>query len=158
MGRHQAPAGGRSARVAEQIHHEIAAMIRGELKDPRIGMVTVTGCEITADYAYTTIRFTVFPSDEETVANTLEGLRHAAGFLRSQLGRRVRIHTTPEVRFVHDASIERGMELSHLIDEANARRAADADLDAPDAAGADDEDDAAGADAPRAGGGSAESA
>ena len=142
--RHQAPAGGRGARVAEQIHHEIAALIRGELKDPRIGMVTVTGCEITPDYAYTTIHFTVFPSDAETIANTLDGLRSAAGFLRSQLGRRVRIHTTPEVRFVHDPSIERGMELSQLIDEANARRAADAEADvADDAAGPEDDDTAA---------------
>lgn len=127
MSKHQAPPGGRRPRVAEQIHHEIAALIRGELKDPRIGMVTVTGCEITADYAYTTIYFTVFPSDEQTVADTLAGLQHAAGFLRGQLGRRVKIHTTPEVRFVHDRSIEHGMELSLLIDKANATRASDAD-------------------------------
>ena len=64
-----------------------------------------------------------------TVANTLAGLQHAAGFLRGQLGRRVKIHTTPEVRFVHDRSIEHGMELSLLIDEANATRASDADSD-----------------------------
>jgi len=129
MSKHQAPPGGRRPRVAEQIHQEIAALIRGELKDPRIGMVTVTGCEITADYAYTTIYFTVFPSDEQTVADTLAGLQHAAGFLRGQLGRRVKIHTTPEVRFVHDRSIEHGMELSQLIDKANATRASDADSD-----------------------------
>ena len=136
MSRHQAPPGGRRPRVAEQIHHEIAALIRGELKDPRIGMVTVTGCEVTPDYAYTTIYFTVLPSDEKTVADTLAGLQHAAGFLRAQLGRRIKIHTTPEVRFVHDRSIEHGMELSQLIDEANARRAADAETDDQDGAAA----------------------
>jgi ribosome-binding factor A len=109
--------------VAEQIHHELAAMIARELKDPRVGMVTLTGVDLTPDYAYATVRFTVLPSDDDSVRRTLEGLRAGAGFLRSQLGRRVRIHTTPELRFEHDRSVERGVNLSKLIDEANARRA-----------------------------------
>lgn len=104
-------------------------MIAHEVKDPRVGMVTLTSVEITADYAYTTVHFTVLPSDDETVARSLEGLRRSAGFMRSQLGRRVRIHTTPSIRFVHDRSVERGIGLSRLIDEANSTRAAD---DAPD--------------------------
>jgi ribosome-binding factor A len=120
-------AGSRSTRVAEQIHHELAQMIAREVKDPRVGMVTLTSVDITPDYAYATVHFTVLPSDEATVARTLEGLRRSAGFLRSQLGRRVRIHTTPEIRFVHDVSVERGVDLSRLIDEANASRAADDD-------------------------------
>lgn len=119
-----APSGApRATRVAEQIHHELAQLIAREVKDPRIGMVTLTSVEITPDYAYATVRFTVLPSDEATVARTLEGLRRSAGFMRSQLGRRVRIHTTPELRFVHDTSVERGVDLSRLIDQANARRA-----------------------------------
>lgn len=126
MTRHsRAPAGGRGPRVAEQVHQELAELIRAEVKDPRIGLVTVTGVELTPDYAYATVWFSVLPDDEATVANTLAGLRHAAGFLRSQLGRRVRIHTTPELRFVHDRSIERGMSMSRLIDEANERQADD---------------------------------
>ena len=112
-------------RVAEQVHHELAEMIRAEVKDPRVGMVTVTGVELTPDYAYATVYFTVLPSDDETLANTQAGLRRAAGFLRSQLGRRVRIHTTPELRFVHDTSTERGVSISRLIDEANERHADD---------------------------------
>ena len=90
-----------------------------------MGMVTITGVELTPDYAYATVYFSVLPDDEATVASTLAGLRHAAGFLRSQLGRRVRIHTTPELRFVHDVSVERGMAMSKLIDEANRRHADD---------------------------------
>lgn len=121
----RSPAGGRSVRVAEQIHQELAEMIRAELKDPRVGMVTLTGVEITQDYAYATVYFTVLPSDDETLARTTEGLRRAAGFLRSQLGRRVRIHTTPEIRFVHDQSTERGISMSQLIDEATRHRADD---------------------------------
>lgn len=121
----KAPAGGRAPRVTEQIHHEIANMIRGEVKDPRVGLVTVTGVELTADYAYATVYFTVLPDDAESVASTLAGLRRAAGFLRSQLFRRIRIHTTPELRFVHDTSTAHGMSMSRLIDEANLRRADD---------------------------------
>lgn len=122
-GRHQRSGGDRATRVAEQIHHELAELIAREVKDPRIGMVTLTSVAITPDYAYATVHFTVMPSDEATVARTLEGLKRSAGFLRAQLGRRVRIHTTPELRFVHDTSVERGVGLSRLIDEANARRA-----------------------------------
>ena len=121
----RAPAGGRGARVTEQVHHELAELVRAEVKDPRVGMVTITGVELTPDYAYATVYFTVLPGDEESVRSTLEGLRRAAGFLRSQLGRRVRIHTTPELRFVHDPSVERGISMSRLIDEANARHAED---------------------------------
>jgi len=126
MTRHsRSPAGGRGPRVAEQVHHELAELIRSEVKDPRIGLVTVTGVDLTPDYAYATVHFSVLPDDDASLANTLAGLRRAAGFLRSQLGRRVRIHTTPELRFVHDRSIERGISMSRLIDEANERRADD---------------------------------
>jgi len=100
-------------------------MVRAEVKDPRIGMVTLTGVEVTPDYAYATVYFTVLPDDDETVARTRAGLARAAGFLRSQLGRRVRIHTTPELRFVHDRSTAHGMEMSQLIDEALRRQADD---------------------------------
>lgn len=116
----------RSVRVSEQVHHELADLVRAELKDPRVqGMVTITGVELTPDYAYATVYFSVLPDDEDTVAETLAGLRRAAGFLRGQLGRRVRIHTTPELRFVHDPSTERGIAMSKLIDEANRRQADD---------------------------------
>lgn len=120
--RHNKSGGDRGVRVAEQLHHELAEMIRAEVKDPRIGMVTLTGIDLTPDYAYATVHYTVLPSDEQTVRNTQAGLSRAAGFLRSQLFRRVRIHTTPELRFVHDRSIEYGAQMSKLIDQANAQR------------------------------------
>jgi ribosome-binding factor A len=133
MNRHSRSGGDRSVRVAEQIHQEIAQMIAREVKDPRIGMVTITSVEITPDYAYATIHFSVMPDDEESLARSLEGLRRSAGFMRSQLGRRIRIHTNPELRFVHDASVTRGVGLSRLIDEANSVRAADDEPDLPPA-------------------------
>lgn len=125
MTRHRAGGTSRSVRVTEQVHHELAELVRAGVKDPRVGMVTLTGVELTPDYAYATVYFSVLPDDEASIAATLEGLRHAAGFLRSQLGRRVRIHTTPELRFVHDVSVGHGMAMSKLIDEANQRRADD---------------------------------
>ncbi len=115
---------GRGQRVAEQIHHELAQLIQTEVKDPRVGLVTVTGVDLTPDYAYVTVHFTCLPNDAETIERTLEGLRKAAGFLRVQLGKRVRIHQTPEVRFAHDASLDRGFAMDALIKEAQSRRAA----------------------------------
>ncbi len=125
MKRKPGSAPGRAVRVTEQLHQELAEMIRAEVKDPRVGLVTVTSVDLTPDYAYATVWFSVLPDDEATVASTLAGLRAAAGFLRSQIGRRVRIHTTPELRFVHDPSTRRGLEMSQLIDRANAVRSAD---------------------------------
>ncbi|MBA3477343.1 MAG: 30S ribosome-binding factor RbfA [Lautropia sp.] len=127
MRRKAGSAPGRAIRVTEQLHQELAEIIRAEVKDPRLGMVTVTSVDLTADYAYATVWFSVLPDDPETVESTLEGLRAAAGYIRSLIGRRVRIHTTPEIRFAHDRSTERGMALSQLIDKANALRSSDQD-------------------------------
>lgn len=107
----------RSDRVVEQIRRELADLIRLEVKDPRVGMVTLTGVEITPDYAHAKVYYTTLIESDQREA--LErGLARSAGFLRRELGKRVRIHHTPELHFVYDASIERGSELSKLIDEA----------------------------------------
>ena len=133
MSRHQQKNANRSQRVAEQLHHEVAQMIRAEVKDPRVGMVTVTDVDLTADYAYLTVYFSVLPDDEESVASTLAGLQRASGFMRSKLGRRVRIHTTPEIRFVHDQSTTHGIAMSQLIDKALENESPDSALpDEPD--------------------------
>jgi ribosome-binding factor A len=71
--------------------------------------------------------FTTLVDNPEAVQNTLSGLHKASGFIRGQLGRRLTIHTIPELHFVHDTSTSRGMELSKLIDEANSMRAKDAE-------------------------------
>lgn len=118
MKRQRSTSVNRAERVAQQLHKEVAAMVRGELKDPRIGMVTITGVDLTPDYAYLTVHFSVLPDDDETVARTVEGLNASAGYVRSKIGRRVRIHTTPDVKFVQDSSTARGMAMSILIDNA----------------------------------------
>lgn len=107
----------RSDRVVEQIRRELAELIRLELKDPRVGMVSLTAVEITPDYAHAKIFYTSL-ADAAQRAEIERGLKRSAGFLRRELGKRVRIHHTPELHFVYDASVERGTELSRLIDEA----------------------------------------
>lgn len=107
----------RGDRVAEQIRRELAELIRLEVKDPRVGFVTLTDVEITPDYAHAKVFFTTLEG-ERAVPELAAGLRRASGFLRRELGRRIRIHTTPELHWVYDRSIERGAELSQLIDSA----------------------------------------
>ena len=115
----------RSDRVAEQVRRDLADLIRSELKDPRVGMISLTAVELTPDYAHAKVYFaTLNPDHLEEIER---GLKRAAGFLRRELGRRIHIHTLPELHFVYDNSIERGMSLSQLIDEANAVSAAPED-------------------------------
>ena len=108
----------RRDRVSEQIRRELAELIRTELKDPRVGMVSITGVEVSADYAHAKVFFTTLNPDH--LADIERGLKRASGFLRRELGRRIHIHTLPELHFVYDNSLERGSSLSQLIDQANA--------------------------------------
>ncbi len=103
--------------MAEQIGRELAELIQLELKDPRVGLITLTDVEITADYAHAKVFFSSLKG-EAGIEEVMAGLRAASGFLRHELGRRVRIHTLPELHFVYDRSVERGDRLSRLIDEA----------------------------------------
>lgn len=106
----------RSQRVTEQIRRELAELLRLEVKDPRIGFITLTDVEITPDYAHAKVFFTSMQG-QEGLDEILRGLRRASGFLRRELGRRIRIHTTPELHFHYDASVEEGSRLSRLIDD-----------------------------------------
>lgn len=107
----------RTLRVAEQIQRELADLIRMEVKDPRVGMVTLTGVEVAADYGHAKVFFTLL-GDASQVEAATEGLNHAAGYLRRELGRRIKLRTIPQLHFNFDASVERGMRLSRLIDSA----------------------------------------
>lgn len=107
----------RKDRVAEQIRREVAELIRTELKDPRVGMVSITDVEVTADYSHAKVFFSTLAGSEHVPA-VLSGLQKAAGFLRRELGKRISIHMTPQLHFVFDQSLERGADLSKLIQEA----------------------------------------
>lgn len=107
----------RTERIAQQIQRELANLIRLELKDPRVGMITLTSVEVSSDYSHAKVFFTSLVSSvrqEETTA----GLQHAAGFLRSHLARRLKLRILPQLHFVYDTSVEQGIRLTHLIDEA----------------------------------------
>jgi len=109
----------RSLRVAGQIQRELAQIIRTELKDPRVAMITLTDVDVTRDYAHAKVFYTMMGNAEERAATGI-GLKQAGGFLRSQLARRIKLHCMPQLHFVYDESVERGVELSRLIDVAMA--------------------------------------
>ncbi|MFZ3287309.1 MAG: 30S ribosome-binding factor RbfA [Telluria sp.] len=129
MAKHSKNIPARGLRVADQIQRDLAEIIAYGLKDPRIGMITITEVQVTPDYAHAKVFFTMLNDDKEAIRNTVEGLGAASGFIRNQLGKRLHIHTLPQLHFVHDTSTSRGMELSLLIDQANAVRAKDADTE-----------------------------
>ena len=108
----------RSRRIAEQIQRELAGLVRLEVKDPRVaGLLTITDVEVSADQSHAKVFFTLL-GDETRVKETTTGLTRAAGFLRTQLAQRMKLRTVPTLEFKYDASVERGMKLSRLIDEA----------------------------------------
>ena len=107
----------RSRRIAEQIQRELSEVIRLELKDPRVGMITITDVEVSPDYSHAKVFFTLL-GDAGRIEEAAAGLTRAAGFLRSQLARRLKLRIVPQLQFKYDESVERGMRLSRLIDAA----------------------------------------
>ena len=126
----------RAQRIADQIQREIAVLIQLEVSDPRVGMVSVTGVDVSNDLAHAKIYITVLNSlagDEQVNADTLsepgvldqleieenlKALKKASGFLRTLLAKRLRLRVVPKLQFYYDSSIEQGQRLSDLIDDA----------------------------------------
>ena len=107
----------RTRRVGEQIQRELAQLIQQELKDPRLGMVTVSAVDVSRDLSHAKVYISTL-NPEQDIDQTLQVLRRAAGFLRRELGRRMTMRIVPELRFVYDESIQRGSRLTSLIEEA----------------------------------------
>ena len=107
----------RSRRVAEQIQRELAELVQLDLKDPRVGMITLTGVDVTSDYSHAKIYFSLL-GDQERLKQALDGLNSASGYLRSQVAHRMKLRIMPALHFVHDPSIEEGMRLDKLISDA----------------------------------------
>jgi ribosome-binding factor A len=126
----------RVQRVADQIHRELAMLIQMEVNDPRIGMVSVTGVNVSRDLAHANVYVTVLntmtgsdvlndstlaaPSelDKLEIEENLKALRKASGYLRSMLAKRIELRSIPKLQFHYDESVERGQQLSNLIDDA----------------------------------------
>ena len=107
----------RSARIGDEIQRELALLLRDEVKDPRVGKVTITHVEVTPDLSHAKVLVTDL-AGREHAADTVAALSRTAGFLRSELARRLSVYTVPQLAFVYDDSIETGMALSQLIDRA----------------------------------------
>ena len=112
----------RTQRVADQIQRELAQLIQLEMKDPRLGMVTVSAVDVTRDLAFADV-FVSFLGidDQKEIDESLEVLKRASGFLRSQLARTIKMRFTPQLRFRYDTSLRRGAYLSDLIEKARSQ-------------------------------------
>jgi len=107
---------GRPQKLGDLIQRELSELLQRELRDPRVAMITITGVDVSPDFSHAKVLFTLF--QKEKLDDTLAGLKRSAGFLRSQLAKRIKLYTTPELRFEYDESVERGDRLSRLIDQA----------------------------------------
>ena len=120
--RHKKSTPNRSFRVADQIQRDLAELIARELKDPRVGMVTLQAVEVTPDYAHAKVYFSVLLGDPQ---ETQDALNQAAGFLRNGLFKRLHIHTVPTLHFIFDRTTERAADMNALIAKAVSSRAKD---------------------------------
>jgi ribosome-binding factor A len=107
----------RAQRVGDQIQKELADLLRNEVKDPRVGQVTVTSVVASPDLSHATVHFTHL-AGRAHADETVKALQRTSGFLRSELSRRLDLYSVPQLHFEYDDSIEAGMKLSQLIDDA----------------------------------------
>ena len=105
---------GRPQKVADLIQRELSDLLRRDVRDPHVGMVTLTSVDVAPDLSHAKVYFTIL--DKQKQGETTKALQRAAGFLRSQLSHRMNMYTTPALRFIYDESVERGDRLSRLID------------------------------------------
>jgi len=104
----------RTHRVGELIREELSEIIQRELKDPRIGFVTITGVDVSPDLRHADVYISVLGSEKQK-KESLKGLQSSSGFLRKELSKRVRMKYFPELKFQFDPSIERGMRIERII-------------------------------------------
>jgi len=107
----------RTRRVAEQMQRDLALLIQQEIQDPRLGMVTVSGVDVSRDFSVAKVFITIMGENPD-IPLTLEILQNASGFLRHELGRRSTMRSLPQLKFFYDESISHGAELSSLINKA----------------------------------------
>lgn len=106
----------RSDRVAQELKKEVAVILQREVKDPRIGMVTVSDVEVSRDLAYAKIFVTfLFDNDQEAINQGMKGLEKASPYIRSLVGNAMRLRIVPELRFIYDESLVEGMRMSNLV-------------------------------------------
>jgi ribosome-binding factor A len=130
MSRHKSkPNPGRNTRLADQIQQDLAGLIQREFEMSRVGLITLTGVDLSADYAHAKVWFSVLGAEADVAT---AALNEKAGWLHSLLFKLLHIHTVPTLHFVHDDQLARGLELSLLIDEANRPRSNSATSSEPE--------------------------
>jgi len=115
----------RTERIGTQLQRELAQILRAEVRDPRLKLITLQEVRVSSDLGHAKVYFTCFPGDEGGTEQEHLLNSRLAGFLRRALARRARLRTVPQLRFIHDESIARGEHLSHLIEAAVATDAAE---------------------------------
>jgi ribosome-binding factor A len=115
----------RGIRVGDQIQRDLAELIARELKDPRVGMVTINAVQVTPDYAHATVYFSLLTGEPQ---ETTDALNQAAGFLRNGLFKRLHIHTVPTLHFQFDRTTERAADMNALIAKAVSSRSKDSEV------------------------------
>ena len=109
----------RTQRIGDQMQRELAIMIQREIKDPRLGMITLTGVDVARDLSHARVYFTVLGKDDaESIALNLSILKDASGYLRMLLGKAIKLRIVPQLQFQYDESVQRGAHLSALIERA----------------------------------------
>ncbi len=107
----------RTQRVAQQLQKELAVILQREVRDSRIGMVTVSDVEVSRDLAYATVFVTFLCVGDQTPESCLAALKEHETQVRMTLGKRIRLRLTPEVKFVYDETLVEGMRMSNLVSE-----------------------------------------
>ncbi|KLV04447.1 ribosome-binding factor A [Photobacterium aquae] len=108
----------RTQRVAQQLQKELAVIMQREIKDSRIGMATISSVEVSRDMGYAKVYVTFLTVGEQTPEESLEALREMAPYIRSLLGKQIRLRVTPELNFIFDKSLTEGMRISNLVSKA----------------------------------------
>ncbi|MDF2668064.1 MAG: ribosome-binding factor [Paenibacillus sp.] len=108
----------RVGRVGEQIKKELSVILQAELKDPRVGFITVTGVDVTNDLSQAKVFLSVLGTDQQK-EDTLKAIDKATGFIRSELGKRIRLRKTPDLLFQFDSSVEYGSRIDRLLTQLN---------------------------------------
>ncbi|NIF19750.1 30S ribosome-binding factor RbfA [Pantoea sp. Cy-639] len=123
----------RTQRIGDQMQRELSELIRREVKDPRVGLVTITAVDVSRDLGHAKVFITVMGQDDaDAVPQTLKALSSAASFLRLHLGRVMQLRSVPQLHFHFDESVSRGAHLSALIERAVAEDRQHKDADKPD--------------------------
>lgn len=108
----------RADRVAQELQKEIAVILQREIKDPRIGMVTVSEVEVSRDLAYAKVFVTfLFDNNQENIHQAMQGLEKAAPYVRSLVGKAMRLRIVPEIRFIYDNTLVEAMRMSNLVSD-----------------------------------------